>query len=53
MSYLDYKWGKRMKVQLLCSDNVRIVVEELLTNRNMEIDNTSDYCIVEKRVNYT
>lgn len=37
-----------MKVHLICSDNINAIVIELLGNRKIELDDTSEFCVIEK-----
>lgn len=38
-----------MKVVLICSENIRKAIEEIIRNRNIKITNDSDICIIEKK----
>jgi len=37
-----------MEVELICSENLRRMLEEILTNRKIKISENSDVCVIEK-----
>jgi hypothetical protein len=37
-----------MEIDLICSENIRSIIEEILTNRKMKINKDSKVCIIEK-----
>jgi len=37
-----------MKLKIICSENIRHILEELLKNRKIEIDQETEFCLVEK-----
>ena len=37
-----------MEVDLICSENLKRMLEEILTNRKIKISKNADVCIIEK-----